>query len=96
MSRTMAIMGWVFWTFAGLMCAYLAYVDPAIAETQVGQAISWMAANKPDPQLLEKSPFLAGLLTGAIPLVDDAPVAVVLSGGNVDLGLLGRLLSESV
>ena len=37
---------------------------------------------------------VAGLLSGAIPLVDDAPVAVILSGGNVDLGLLGRLLTE--
>jgi threonine dehydratase len=37
---------------------------------------------------------LAGLLTGALPLVDDAPVAVILSGGNVDLPLLGRLLTE--
>lgn len=39
---------------------------------------------------------LAGLLTGAIPLVDEAPVAVILSGGNIDLGLLGRLLTEGV
>jgi threonine dehydratase len=37
---------------------------------------------------------LAGLITGAVPLVDDAPVAVVLSVGNVDLPLLGRLLTE--
>jgi threonine dehydratase len=37
---------------------------------------------------------LAGLLTGAVPLVDEAPVAVILSGGNVDLSLLGRLLTE--
>ena len=37
---------------------------------------------------------LAGLLSGAIPLADDAPVAVVLSGGNIDLALLARLLTE--
>ena len=36
---------------------------------------------------------LAALLEGRIPLSGDAPVAVVVSGGNVDLGLLGRLLS---
>jgi len=37
---------------------------------------------------------LAGLLTGAVPLRGDAPVAVVLSGGNVDLGLLAGLLGD--
>jgi threonine dehydratase len=37
---------------------------------------------------------LAALVTRAIPLVDDAPVAVVLSGGNVDLDLLASLLAE--
>ncbi len=36
---------------------------------------------------------LAALLQGRIPLDGGAPVAVVVSGGNVDLGLLGRLLS---
>ena len=36
---------------------------------------------------------LAALLEGRIPL-EDGPVAVVLSGGNVDLSLLGRLLAE--
>jgi threonine dehydratase len=38
---------------------------------------------------------LAGLLSGAVP-VDGAPVVVVLSGGNVDLGQLARLLGEDV
>jgi threonine dehydratase len=36
---------------------------------------------------------LAALLAGRIGLPGDAPVAVVLSGGNVDLPLLGRLFS---
>lgn len=36
---------------------------------------------------------LAALLGGRIPAEDEAPVAVVISGGNVDLALLGRLLS---
>jgi threonine dehydratase len=36
---------------------------------------------------------LAALLQGRVPLVDGAPVAVVVSGGNVDLSLLGRLLT---
>jgi len=36
---------------------------------------------------------LAALLTGRIPTRDDAPVAVVISGGNVDLTLLGTLLA---
>lgn len=36
---------------------------------------------------------LAALLQRRIPALGDAPVAVVLSGGNVDLGLLGRLLA---
>jgi len=36
---------------------------------------------------------LAALLEGRIPL-EDGPVAVVLSGGNVDMGLLSRLLSD--
>ena len=35
---------------------------------------------------------LAALLTGKIPVRPDAPVVVVLSGGNVDLTQLGRLL----
>jgi threonine dehydratase len=35
---------------------------------------------------------LAALLQGRIPLEREAPVAVVLSGGNVDVGRLGRLL----
>jgi len=35
---------------------------------------------------------LAALLAGRIPHAGDAPVAVVLSGGNVDLPTLGRLL----
>jgi threonine dehydratase len=35
---------------------------------------------------------LAALLEGRIRLPGDAPVVVVVSGGNVDLGLLGRLL----
>lgn len=35
---------------------------------------------------------LAALLEGRIPDLGDGPVAVVISGGNVDLGLLGRLL----
>ncbi|MEQ9397856.1 MAG: threonine/serine dehydratase [Longimicrobiales bacterium] len=37
---------------------------------------------------------LAALLEGRIPLAADAPVVVVLSGGNVDMDLLGRLLLE--
>lgn len=37
---------------------------------------------------------LAALLQGRIPVEEGGPVAVVLSGGNVDLPLLGRLLSE--
>jgi threonine dehydratase len=37
---------------------------------------------------------LAALLQGRIPLQPGEPVAVVLSGGNVDLPLLGRLLRE--
>lgn len=37
---------------------------------------------------------LAALLRGRIPLEPGEPVAVVLSGGNVDLSLLGRLLVE--
>lgn len=37
---------------------------------------------------------LAALLEGRIPVEAGQPVAVVLSGGNVDLGLLGRLLGE--
>lgn len=36
---------------------------------------------------------LAALLAGRIPTPGEAPVAVVLSGGNVDLGALGGLLS---
>ncbi|MDP2958372.1 MAG: threonine/serine dehydratase [Longimicrobiales bacterium] len=36
---------------------------------------------------------LAALLQGRIPLSGGAPVAVVVSGGNVDLTLLGRLLA---
>ncbi len=36
---------------------------------------------------------LAALLQGRIPLDDQAPVAVVISGGNVDLALLGHLLT---
>ncbi|HSW30263.1 MAG TPA: threonine/serine dehydratase [Longimicrobiales bacterium] len=36
---------------------------------------------------------LAAVLAGRIPRAGEAPVAVVLSGGNVDLGTLGRLLS---
>ena len=36
---------------------------------------------------------LAALLQGRIPLNPEAPVAVVLSGGNVDLKLLGKLLA---
>lgn len=36
---------------------------------------------------------LAALLAGRIPRAGDAPVAVVVSGGNVDLPTLGRLLS---
>lgn len=39
---------------------------------------------------------LAALLRGRIPLRDESPVAVVISGGNVDLGLLGRLLRDEV
>ena len=38
---------------------------------------------------------LAALLQGRIPLDGGAPVAVVVSGGNVDLTLLGRLLAGS-
>lgn len=38
---------------------------------------------------------LAALLRGRIPLSGGAPVAVVVSGGNVDLTLLGRLLAGS-
>jgi len=38
---------------------------------------------------------LAALLNHRIDLPDDAPVAVVLSGGNVDLTLLGRLLTDT-
>lgn len=37
---------------------------------------------------------LAAVLNGRLALSGDAPVAVVLSGGNVDLALLGRLLTE--
>jgi len=37
---------------------------------------------------------LAALLGGRIPVDGDAPVAVVLSGGNVDLALLRHLLTE--
>ncbi len=37
---------------------------------------------------------LAALLAGRIPLEDDGPVAVILSGGNVDMALLARLLRE--
>jgi threonine dehydratase len=37
---------------------------------------------------------LAALLQGRIPLEGEAPVAVVVSGGNVDLSLLGRLLTQ--
>jgi threonine dehydratase len=37
---------------------------------------------------------LAALLRGRIPLDDAAPVAVILSGGNVDLDTLVRLLGE--
>ncbi len=36
---------------------------------------------------------LAAVLAGRIPRAGEAPVAVVISGGNVDLGTLGRLLS---
>lgn len=36
---------------------------------------------------------LAALLEGRIPELRDAPVAVVISGGNVDLALLGTLLA---
>lgn len=39
---------------------------------------------------------LAALLEGRIPLVDEAPVVVVVSGGNVDLSLLGHLLTSKV
>lgn len=35
---------------------------------------------------------LGALLAGAVPRVDDRPVAVIISGGNVDLDLLARLL----
>jgi threonine dehydratase len=38
---------------------------------------------------------LAALLEGRIPLDGDGPVVVILSGGNVDLALLARLLTES-
>jgi threonine dehydratase len=37
---------------------------------------------------------LAGLLSGSIPLEAGVPVAVVLSGGNVDLELLARLIPQ--
>jgi len=37
---------------------------------------------------------LAGLLSGQIELPTDAPVVVVLSGGNADLGRLGTLLTQ--
>jgi len=37
---------------------------------------------------------VAGLLTGAVPIVDDAPVVAILSGGNIDPVLLARLLTE--
>jgi threonine dehydratase len=37
---------------------------------------------------------MAAVLTGRIELSEDAPVAVVLSGGNVDLPLLARLFAE--
>jgi threonine dehydratase len=37
---------------------------------------------------------LAAVMEGRVALRGDAPVAVVLSGGNVDMTLLGRLLSE--
>jgi threonine dehydratase len=37
---------------------------------------------------------LAALLSGAVPLAPDTPVAVVLSGGNVDLELLARLIAK--
>ncbi|MFQ5537252.1 MAG: threonine/serine dehydratase [Gemmatimonadota bacterium] len=37
---------------------------------------------------------LAALLSGRIPVEPDRPVAVVLSGGNVDLDLLARLLAR--
>jgi threonine dehydratase len=36
---------------------------------------------------------VAALLAGRIQLANDAPVSVVLSGGNIDLALLGRLLA---
>jgi threonine dehydratase len=37
---------------------------------------------------------LAGLLSGSVPLAAGVPVAVVLSGGNVDLDLLARLIAQ--
>ena len=37
---------------------------------------------------------LAALLSGKIPLHDDAPVVVILSGGNIDLQLLAGLLAR--
>jgi threonine dehydratase len=37
---------------------------------------------------------LAALLSGAVSFEEDVPVAVVLSGGNVDLELLGRLIAQ--
>ncbi len=37
---------------------------------------------------------LAGLLSGSVPVEAGVPVAVVLSGGNVDLALLGRLIAQ--
>lgn len=37
---------------------------------------------------------LAGLLTGRIPVERQAPVAVILSGGNVDMGTLVRHLAD--
>jgi threonine dehydratase len=52
--------------------------------------------------LLERTKFLtepagaagvAAVLTDAFPLPRHGPVAVVLSGGNVDLGLLAQLLN---
>jgi threonine dehydratase len=39
---------------------------------------------------------LAALVHGRIPTPGDAPVAVVVSGGNVDMGLLARLLGAGV
>ena len=64
----MAVMGWIFWTAAGFACVYLAYVDSEVAEQQVGRVVSWMATNKPNPELLKSSPALAGLFSGQVML----------------------------